>query len=1334
MPPVRTVKQETDVAVPRAGETYVADDGTVSQVLDDHIDANYEPTEDEVLEFADWIGIKLPQESELLWLAREGLKTPLPKEWKPCSTNDGEVYYFNFKTGDSSWDHPMDGIFRQRLEQERGKVQARKTATTATNSTTTSSATGTATTANRSTATAPSSSRPAMQQMHVMMTDMGVLRRDGGPGSAPERGPTAAAAGVTAKGAGTTGRPRDDDDKAIMHYPPQQQQATPAAATSATAARTSGGALAAPRAGAVAETPSPAPHRIVSEAERALEERVQREAQQALERELSKVQDAHHATMATLQGNYDRDMAELRSADAARRATSTQQEEEERDRRLQQTRASCEETYGDELRSLEREAEAHATRLQRLEAEAARVTSGNTQRAAIEAELKAALASQRAAVEESAARQHEAAVAAAQSDHAAAMQRIRDEEQDGVKAAQQTRQRKFDVEERSMALQTEAQRRKLAEQLKELEAKLASAAAQVVAAAAASTAAPATTTAASRMAGSESAASTLSARLERVAGAKAARLREVEAAAAQEQAAARSGGEAALAELAHQLQTAQQALRSPLTAVTSPGPLSRMTSFSSDRPATVTVQSAARPTSATLSVAFTQELNRIRLLRGKERQERLAALRVDREAALSAAAAAAAAKSGPSGAASDAAAGTTAGELRAAHAAELEATKALYATMEAELKEQHAREAAEAAVATTEAQQSALVAKAVDAEVALYIAEAEARYDRLRTEAAAKREKALVDHRLAMEAYERRKREVEARASREQQEAQEAYVQSRLDAAVAAEKTRLAADQAVVLSRLSARYDEEREAVKAEVEEEMCAYEVAEQQKCKAAAIAAAAAAAAVEKKEEGESQLAASPPAVVPAERLAALAKERDDRQAESAARTRAQAVQRAALEERAAALQTQERQARLRLKSLTEEIAGLVAAGQPPPPSASSTHTPPPPPPSSSSASPAPPLAASMGGRLRSMHEATLQTLEQGYRAQETALEAELLMWRNKARALQSSRVPTGLNTPQQQVLGDATRAGGVAAFAGTAAPRAASTASLLYHQPSPIPAAAAGVSLQCTPTLPGPFDDSPWRPTGAAPPTLTMQPAGPPAPGLVAALGTGAPASTAAALLSCEQQQRALQERRASLQAAREAWQKNRRRETEQYPHYPHTSASSAAAAPYGDSDARSVLDVDGRSREEHLHLALSHLSERLDALTGEAVERQRHELLLHSRPHPQRRGQSALRTAAASSPSLARAHSARNRDLRDAHGSGDGAATAHGRGAPHSAYLSTATPPRGMTPTSHPELSKASRQRPLSSRSGVGGGEASSESLASKWDSLLLDHHHHRHRRR
>jgi hypothetical protein len=93
-----------------------------SIILEEEIDPNYEPTQDEVVEYAKWLGMDMVEDKDLMWIAREGLKAPLPENWKPCKTTDtDEIYYFNFSTGDSTWDHPCDEYYRSVYEEEKKK-------------------------------------------------------------------------------------------------------------------------------------------------------------------------------------------------------------------------------------------------------------------------------------------------------------------------------------------------------------------------------------------------------------------------------------------------------------------------------------------------------------------------------------------------------------------------------------------------------------------------------------------------------------------------------------------------------------------------------------------------------------------------------------------------------------------------------------------------------------------------------------------------------------------------------------------------------------------------------------------------------------------------------------------------------------------------------------------------------------------------------------------------------------------------------------------------------------------------------------------------------------
>ena len=50
----------------------------------------------EVEEYAQFLGMDTNDDfdKQLLWVVHEALKAPLPEDWKPCKTADGEVYYF----------------------------------------------------------------------------------------------------------------------------------------------------------------------------------------------------------------------------------------------------------------------------------------------------------------------------------------------------------------------------------------------------------------------------------------------------------------------------------------------------------------------------------------------------------------------------------------------------------------------------------------------------------------------------------------------------------------------------------------------------------------------------------------------------------------------------------------------------------------------------------------------------------------------------------------------------------------------------------------------------------------------------------------------------------------------------------------------------------------------------------------------------------------------------------------------------------------------------------------------------------------------------------------
>eukprot|EP00698_Gefionella_okellyi_P016006 TRINITY_DN4556_c0_g1_i1.p1 TRINITY_DN4556_c0_g1~~TRINITY_DN4556_c0_g1_i1.p1 ORF type:complete len:1040 (+),score=375.83 TRINITY_DN4556_c0_g1_i1:43-3120(+) len=93
-----------------------------SIVLEEDYDESYEPTPEEIEEYAKWLGMDLKVDQDLLWIAREALKAPLPPGWKPCKTGEnGDLYYFHFQTGESTWDHPSDDHYKKLYATEKQK-------------------------------------------------------------------------------------------------------------------------------------------------------------------------------------------------------------------------------------------------------------------------------------------------------------------------------------------------------------------------------------------------------------------------------------------------------------------------------------------------------------------------------------------------------------------------------------------------------------------------------------------------------------------------------------------------------------------------------------------------------------------------------------------------------------------------------------------------------------------------------------------------------------------------------------------------------------------------------------------------------------------------------------------------------------------------------------------------------------------------------------------------------------------------------------------------------------------------------------------------------------
>ncbi|XP_076477344.1 centrosomal protein 164 isoform X2 [Bombus vancouverensis nearcticus] len=83
-------------------------------------DGTSHPSDKEVLEYARSLGIDPETEPHLLNLAREGLMAALPKGWLPCFHEaSGAWYYYQASTGITTWQHPLDAVYKEMVEQAR---------------------------------------------------------------------------------------------------------------------------------------------------------------------------------------------------------------------------------------------------------------------------------------------------------------------------------------------------------------------------------------------------------------------------------------------------------------------------------------------------------------------------------------------------------------------------------------------------------------------------------------------------------------------------------------------------------------------------------------------------------------------------------------------------------------------------------------------------------------------------------------------------------------------------------------------------------------------------------------------------------------------------------------------------------------------------------------------------------------------------------------------------------------------------------------------------------------------------------------------------------------
>ena len=96
------------------------------EILEEKLEENYDPGPEEIEEYAKYLGMDLEEDRDLFYIAKEGLKAPLPGPWKPCRDPKNEIWYYNFDTKEMQREHPCDDYYRKYYLREKANAVKKK--------------------------------------------------------------------------------------------------------------------------------------------------------------------------------------------------------------------------------------------------------------------------------------------------------------------------------------------------------------------------------------------------------------------------------------------------------------------------------------------------------------------------------------------------------------------------------------------------------------------------------------------------------------------------------------------------------------------------------------------------------------------------------------------------------------------------------------------------------------------------------------------------------------------------------------------------------------------------------------------------------------------------------------------------------------------------------------------------------------------------------------------------------------------------------------------------------------------------------------------------------
>jgi len=67
-------------------------------------------------EYGQGLGVHAEDDADLAWIVQEAFNAPLPASWSEHTDDEGRLYFFREASGESSWEHPMDGVYRELVD------------------------------------------------------------------------------------------------------------------------------------------------------------------------------------------------------------------------------------------------------------------------------------------------------------------------------------------------------------------------------------------------------------------------------------------------------------------------------------------------------------------------------------------------------------------------------------------------------------------------------------------------------------------------------------------------------------------------------------------------------------------------------------------------------------------------------------------------------------------------------------------------------------------------------------------------------------------------------------------------------------------------------------------------------------------------------------------------------------------------------------------------------------------------------------------------------------------------------------------------------------------